>query len=181
MTPLGLEPRTPTLKGWCSTNWAKRSSHIDCWSSDGTRTRARGLRIACAVPLLYPTELLMQPIRLLTPLLASTTNLPYLCVSSYHACQNLPLLTFFMVAHAIVTLKPFTHFPISFHIGFHFAFKSSLFQITLGWKRFSRVISIFNHFSRVINVFHQNKKPRLLRIGVSLGLVIKSLLFISFL
>ena len=85
-----------------------------------------------------------------------------------------------MVAHAIVTLKPFTSFPISFHIGFHSAFKSS------------KNLFIYTCFSRVIIVFHQNiqnifvsmqrylvscknKKPRLLRIGVSV-VVIKSLL-----
>ena len=63
-----------------------------------------------------------------------------------------------MVAHAIVTLKSFTHFPINFYIGFHFAFKSSknLYLFFTGNTCFSQNIWFNKRFSRVINVFHQN-------------------------
>lgn len=98
--------------------------HIDCWSPDGIRTRAQGLRIANVLPLLYPTELPVQPMCLLMMLIRSSTNQNYSCVSRFCACQHLPLLKFFYLTIAIVTRYPFTHFTLrhSFSLSHHFQF-----------------------------------------------------------
>ena len=124
--------------------------HIESFVTRRDSNPCAGIKDIMCFPLLYQLSYwcnrCVYSLHYLPQLLTYLTN-AFPILMPVRPCH---LLTFFMVAHAIVTLKFFSPFPISVYIGFHSAFTFYLFsnkcfsQNNRGIKRFSGVITVFH-------------------------------------